>query len=65
LENLKRSLGRPTHRWENNIKVELTGTRYKTVDWIHLAESKDQWWALVNTVMKLHVLKKVENLLAS
>jgi hypothetical protein len=27
----------------------------EVVDWMHLAEDRDQWWALVNMVMNLHV----------
>jgi hypothetical protein len=35
------------------------------VDWILLAQCKDQWWAVVNTVMNLRVPQKVENFLTS
>jgi hypothetical protein len=31
----------------------LKETRWEDVDWIHLAKDRDQWWALVNMVMKL------------
>ena len=31
--NLKRSLGRPKYRWENNVKIAHTGVRYEGVDW--------------------------------
>jgi hypothetical protein len=44
----KRSLGRPRRRWVD--KIGWDGT-----DWIDLAEDRDQWRALVNTVMNLRV----------
>jgi hypothetical protein len=40
----KRPLGRPVHRWENNIKMDL-----KAIDWTHLSQDQDQWQALVNS----------------
>jgi hypothetical protein len=51
----KRPLGRPSHGWEDNIKVDLSEIRFDGVDWINLAEDKDQWQAVVNTVMNLQV----------
>jgi hypothetical protein len=42
------------HRWEDNIKWILK-KRLGNMDWIHLAYDKDQWRALVNTVMNLSV----------
>jgi hypothetical protein len=47
----KRPLGRPRHRWEDNIKFHLREIVWKVVDWIHLAQDRDQWLTLVNTVM--------------
>jgi hypothetical protein len=44
---------RPKHRWENNIKIVLKEIGYEGVDWIHVAQNRDQWWDLVNTVMNL------------
>ena len=46
----KRPLGRPRRRWEDNIKMDLQevgGGR----DWMELAQDRDRWRALVNTVM--------------
>jgi hypothetical protein len=51
----KGPLGRPRLRWEVNIEMELKETGYEDVDWIHLGEDRDQWQALVNMVMILHV----------
>jgi hypothetical protein len=51
----KRRLGRPRRRWENNIKMDLGEMRWGGMDWIHLAQDRDQCRALVNTVMNLRV----------
>jgi hypothetical protein len=51
----RRPLGRPKRRWEYGIKMDLRETGFGDVDWIHLAQDKDRWWALVNTVMNLRV----------
>jgi hypothetical protein len=51
----KRSLGRPRRRWVNNIKKDLRETGLDSVDWIELVQGRDQWRALVNTVMNLRV----------
>jgi hypothetical protein len=51
----KRPLGRPRHRWEDGIGMDfrrLAGG----VDWIQLAQDRDRWRALVNTVMNVRVL---------
>jgi hypothetical protein len=47
----KRPLGRPRRRWVDNIKMREIG--WDGVDWIELAQDRDQWRALVNTVMNL------------
>jgi hypothetical protein len=51
----KRPLGGPRRRCVDNIKMDFTEIRWDGVDWIELAQDKDQWRALVNTVMKLRV----------
>jgi hypothetical protein len=38
-----------------NIKIYLRGICWKIVGWIRLAQDRDQWWAVVNTVMNLRV----------
>jgi hypothetical protein len=51
----KRPFGRPSHGWEDNIKVDLSEIGFDGMDWINLTEDKDQWQADVNTVMNLQV----------
>jgi hypothetical protein len=51
----RRPLGRPRRRWEDNIKMDLTEIGFGDVDWIHWAQDRDRWRALVNTVMNLRV----------
>jgi len=51
----KRPLGRPRHRWEDNIKMDLQGVGCGGMDWIELAQDRDKWRALVNTVMNRRV----------
>jgi len=47
----KSQLGRHRHRWEDNIIIDLGKTWWDGVDWIYLAQVRDQWRALVNTIM--------------
>jgi hypothetical protein len=49
----KRPVGRPRQRWVGNIKMDLIG--WDGMDWIDLAQDRDRWRALVNTVMNLRV----------
>jgi hypothetical protein len=51
----KKPLGRPRRRWLDNIKMDLRETVWGGMDWIDLALDRDQWRALVNTVMNLRV----------
>jgi hypothetical protein len=52
----RRPLGRPRHRWEDGLKVGLREIGWGGVEWIHLAQDRDHWRALVNAVMSLRVL---------
>ena len=51
----KRPLGRPKGRWEDNIKMDIQEVGYGGMDWIELAQDRESWRALVNTVMNLRV----------
>jgi hypothetical protein len=51
----KRPLGRPRRRWVDNIKMDLREIRWDGMDLIDLAQDRDQWKALVNTVINLRV----------
>jgi hypothetical protein len=47
----RRPLGRPRHGWVDNIKMNLREIGWDRMDWIKLAQDRDQWRAFVNTVM--------------
>ena len=51
----KRSLGRPSRRWDNNIKLDLQKVGCEGMDWIDVAQDRDSWRTLVNAVMNLRV----------
>jgi hypothetical protein len=51
----KRTLGRPTRRWDDSIRMDLGEIGWEGVDWNHLAEVEDQCQAHVNTVVNLWV----------
>jgi hypothetical protein len=56
LENLNGSVTRrPRHRWEDSIIIDLKELGWEVVDCIHLAQDREQWWDVVNTVMNLRV----------
>jgi hypothetical protein len=52
----KRPLEIPRHRWEDGIKMDLREIGGGYVEWIHLAQDRDRWRAVVNVVMNLRVL---------
>ena len=54
----KRPSGRPRHRWENNIKMELKDVGCDTRKWIDLAEDRDQWRDFIREVMNYGFLKR-------
>jgi hypothetical protein len=49
----KRPLGRPRHRWEDNIKKDLREIGIYEANWIQLAQDRVQWPAFVNAVLNL------------
>jgi hypothetical protein len=51
----KRTLERPKCRWEDNIRTDLREVGMEDLGWIHLAQDRDQWQPLVNTVMNLRI----------
>jgi hypothetical protein len=51
----KRPLGKPRCRWVDIIKMDLREAGWGGIDWSDLAQDRDQWRALVNSVMNLHV----------
>jgi hypothetical protein len=51
----RRQLGRPRRRWEDYIEMDLREAGWGDMDWINLAQDRDRWRALVNTVMNLRV----------
>jgi hypothetical protein len=51
----KRPLGRPRHRWVDNIRKDLVEVGWGDVGWIGLAQDRDRWRALLNSVLNLRV----------
>jgi hypothetical protein len=51
----KRPLGTPRRRWVDGIKIDFREIAWGDMDSMELAEERDQWRALVNTVMNLRV----------
>jgi hypothetical protein len=51
----KRPLGRPRRGWVDNIKMHLREIEWDGVEWIDMAQDRDQWRALLNTVLNLRV----------
>jgi len=51
----KRTLGRPRHTWEDNIKLDLQEVGCGGMNWIELAQDRDRWWVYMHAVMNLQV----------
>jgi len=49
----KKPLERPRHKWEDNIKMGLQEVGWQGMDWIHVAQDRNRWQALVNMVLNL------------
>jgi len=54
---VKRPLGRPRRRWEDNIKMDFQEVGGDCGDWMELTQDRDRWRALVSTVMNFRVPK--------
>jgi hypothetical protein len=52
---VKKQLGRPRLRWEDNVKINLQEVGCGVMDWVDLAQDQGKWQALVNMVMNLWV----------
>jgi hypothetical protein len=52
----KRSPGRYRRRWKDNIKMDLREIEWGGMDWTDIAQHREHWRAVVNTVMNLRVL---------
>jgi hypothetical protein len=61
----KTPLGTPRYTWEDNIRMDLRETGWEVVDWLHLAQYRDQWMAVMNTVINFRVPQKGGNFLIS
>jgi hypothetical protein len=51
----RRPLGRLRRRWVDNIKMDLRKKGWDGMDWIDLAQNRNQWRALVKTVIHFRV----------
>jgi hypothetical protein len=61
----KRPLGRPRRWWVDNTKMDLKEIGWGDMDWIDLAQDRDQWRALVNTIMNFRVPQNFGKFLSS
>jgi hypothetical protein len=50
-----RPLGRPRRRWDDNIQMDLREIGWGGMDRIDVVQDRDQWRAVVNTVMNLQI----------
>jgi hypothetical protein len=61
----KKALERERHRWEDNNKMNFGGLGWGGIDWVDLAQNRDQWTVLVNTIMNLRGYKLLGQFLSS
>ena len=61
----KRPLGRPRHRWVDNIRTDLQEVGCGYMDWIGLAQDRDKWRTLVGAIINLRVPWNLGNFLTS
>jgi hypothetical protein len=53
--NPERTLRRPRCKWQDNIRMDHRKIGWDSVDWMHVAQDRDQWWAVVEMVMNIQV----------
>jgi hypothetical protein len=51
----KRPLGRPRRRWVDNIRMDLGEVECDDVDWIGMAQDRNRWIALVDSILNLRI----------
>jgi hypothetical protein len=51
----KKPMGKPRHGWVDNIKMDLRDIGCDGMDWVDVAQDRNQWMAIVNTVMSLRI----------
>jgi hypothetical protein len=61
----KIELGRPRHRRDDNIKMDLQEAGWGSMEWIDLAQNRDRWRALLNAVLDIRVSSHAGNSLNS
>jgi hypothetical protein len=61
----KRHLGKPRRKWVDNIKIDLQEVGWGSMDLVDLAQDRDRWRALANSVMNLWVPRSAGNFLTS
>jgi len=61
----KRQFGKSRRKWKASVRMDLRGTGWEGVDWIHLDQDRDHWQDLVSTVMNIRGLEMTGNFLTS
>jgi hypothetical protein len=51
----ERKARKPRYKWEDNIKMYVRGIGWGSIDWIHVAQDRDQWQTLVNKIINFQV----------
>jgi len=51
----KRPLRKPSRKWEDNIRLDRREIGLEDVDWIHVTQDRDHWWALVDMAMNFQL----------
>jgi hypothetical protein len=51
----RRPLGKPRHKWEDIIKINLREVRWGVMDWIDLAQDRERWLLILNAIMNLRI----------